>query len=227
MVTFLSLGPGDPDLLTLKAVQTLREADLVFVPATQDGRSRAADIAVRWCRADRLRPFTVPMSHDRRAAMAAYDRLCQTLTEADADGRSAVVAVEGDVSVYASIHYVLDRLSAAGIAVSQQPGIPSFIAAAAMAGLSLCSQRERLIVVPGDATADELRALLEAGRVVVVMKLSQCAQAVKQFLAAAPDGVVCHYFENVGLPDAFHTAERTVILEREIPYFALCILRKL
>lgn len=227
MVTFLSLGPGDPDLLTLKAVETLRRADVVFVPATSSGRSRAADIAARWVSADRLRLFPLPMSHDRREAQTAYDRLSLSLSQAHAEGRNVVVAVEGDVSIYASIHYVLERLGASGIPVSQQPGIPSFIAAASMARLSLCSQRERLIVVPGDATADELRALLEAGCVVVVMKLSQCARAVKDLLAAAPEDVVCHYFENVGLPDAFHTADRPVIIARDIPYFALCILRKL
>ncbi len=240
MITFLSLGPGDPDLLTLKAVQTLREADVVYVPATATGlsvadgatpaaeapvRSRAADVAARWCRPGSLRPFVLPMRRDRREAQAAYDRLCEVLRREHEDGRNAVVAVEGDVSIYASIHYVLDRLREAGLPVSQQPGIPSFIAAAAMADLSLCSQREHLVVLPGDATAGSLAALLRDGHVVVVMKLSQCAQELKDYLLSAPAGVECHYFENVGLPGAFHTADRSVILGRNIPYFALCILR--
>ena len=226
-VTFLSLGPGDPELLTLKAVRMLREADIVVVPVTEnsDGttKSRAADIIGEWCATEKMQRYVLPMQRNREAVMQVYDRMCREVAEWYQDGQHVVVVVEGDVSIYASIHYVLDQLLQKNIPVTQEPGIPSFIAAAASAGLSLISQKQRLVVLPGDADIEELRRLLTSGHVVVVMKLSQCQQELKDYLLQYPDAV-CHYFENVGTAEAFHTSLHDVILSRQMPYFSLCIL---
>lgn len=226
-VVFLSLGPGNPDLLTVMAVRALKEADIVMVPATQGAegqtKSRAAAIIGEWCEAGCLETFYLPMQKTREAVHAVYDHIFQRIVEQQKQGRRVVVAVEGDVSIYASIHYVLERLQANNIPVEQVPGIPSFIAAAASADLSLICQNQRLVVLPGDADIEVLRRLLTSQHVVVVMKLSQCQQVVKDYLLQHPDAV-CHYFENVGTPDEYHTTERGAILSRQMPYFSLCIL---
>lgn len=226
-VTFLSLGPGDPELMTLKAVRTLREADIVVVPVTEnsDGttKSRAADIIGEWCATDKMQRYVLPMQRNREAVMQVYDRICREVAEWYQNDKKVVVVVEGDVSIYASIHYVLDQLLKKNIPVTQEPGIPSFIATAASAGLSLISQKQRLVVLPGDADIAELRRLLTSGHVVVVMKLSQCQQVLKDYLLQFP-ATVCHYFENVGTAEAFHTTACDEILSRQMPYFSLCIL---
>lgn len=213
--------------MTLKAVRTLREADIVVMPVTEnsDGttKSRAADIIGEWCATEKMQRYVLPMQRNREAVMQVYDHMCREVTEWYHDGRRVVVAVEGDVSIYASIHYVLDQLQRKNIPVVQEPGIPSFIAAAASAGLSLISQKERLVVLPGDADIAELSRLLTSGHVVVVMKLSQCQQELKDYLLQYPDAV-CHYFENVGTAEAFHTSQCDEILSRQMPYFSLCIL---
>lgn len=229
-IEFVSLGPGDPEWLTVKAVKTLQAADTIIIPATADAdgqvHSRAADIIGRWSTPEKMRLCPLPMQQDRQGAHAVYERIYADTRELQAQGQRVVVAVEGDAGIYASIHYVLERLRADGIAAQQLPGIPSFIAAAAMAGLSLCSQHERLLVVPGDATADGLRELLDNGHVVVVMKLSRCQQAVKQLLSEHADDVEAHYFENVGTPLAFHTTAPADIVQRDMPYFSMAILRR-
>lgn len=213
--------------MTLKAVRTLREADIVVMPVTEnsDGttKSRAADIIGEWCATEKMQRYVLPMQRNREAVMQVYDRMCREVTEWYHDGQRVVVVVEGDASIYASIHYVLDQLQRKNIPVVQEPGIPSFIAAAASAGLSLISQKERLVVLPGDADIAELSRLLTSGHVVVVMKLSQCQQELKDYLLQYPDAV-CHYFENVGTAEAFHTTACDEILSRQMPYFSLCIL---
>ena len=221
-VSFLSLGPGDPELLTLKVVKTLREADIVVIPCTTD-RSRAAEIIREWCDGDKMRRYELPMQKDRSAVRKIYDDICQQVVTWYNEGRRIAIVVEGDVSIYASIHYVLDELKRMGIPVIQQPGIPSFIAAAAMADLSLISGQQRLVVLPGDADGETLEQQLSSNHVVVIMKLSQCAEALKDFLRQHP-AVVCHYFENVGTTEAFHTTQCDEILSRQLPYFSLCIL---
>lgn len=226
-VTFLSLGPGDPELLTVKAMNALKEADIVVLPATQgaDGqtKSRATAIIGEWCDDEKMRLYALPMSKNRELVMQVYDDICRDILDWYRAGKKVAVCVEGDVSVYASIHYVLERLQTNNIPVQQVPGIPSFIAAAASAGLSLICQNQRLVVLPGDADIEVLRRLLTSQHVVVVMKLTQCQQVLKDYLLQHPDAV-CHYFENVGTPEEYHTTGRDAILQRQMPYFSLCIL---
>ena len=226
-ITFLSLGPGDPELLTIKALKTLKGADVVMVPATRNRegtmKSRATEIISEWCDDNRLMVYELPMLKDRQAVSLVYDRIFADCVRLFEEGRRVVVAVEGDVSIYASIHYVMERLEEASIPVVQSAGIPSFITGAASAGLSLVSQQQRLTILPGDADAETLHQLLENNHVVVVMKLSQCQEAVKDFLRQNPQ-TTCHYFENVGTPEAYHTTLCDEILSRHIPYFSLCII---
>ena len=226
-VVFLSLGPGNPDLLTVQAVRALKEADVVLIPATKgaegETKSRAAAIIGEWCDEGRIETFCLPMQKNREMVNAVYDQIFLRIVEQQQQGRSVVVAVEGDVSIYASIHYILDLLLEKHIPVVQSPGIPSFIAAAASADLSLICQNQRLVVLPGDADIEVLRRLLTSQHVVVVMKLSQCQQVLKDYLLQYPDAV-CHYFENVGTPEEYHTQERDAIFARQMPYFSLCIL---
>ena len=221
-VSFLSLGPGDPEQLTLKVVKTLREADIVVVPCTHR-QSRAAEIIGEWCGEEKMHYQELPMQKDRAVVNQIYDNICQQVVAWYNEGRRIAIVVEGDVSIYASIHYVLDELKRRDIPVTQQPGIPSFIAAAAMADLSLVSGQQRLVVLPGDADGNTLEQLLTSNHVVVIMKLSQCAEALKDFLRQHP-AVTCHYFENVDTTEAFHTAQCDEILSRQLPYFSLCIL---
>ena len=96
-IIFLSLGPGDPDLLTVKAVKTLKAADVIMVPAT-GSRSRAADIIREWCDKSRLTVYELPMLKDRQAVSAVYDRIYADCVSLYHKGRRVVVAVEGDVS---------------------------------------------------------------------------------------------------------------------------------
>ena len=226
-ITFLSLGPGDPELLTFKAVKTLKDADVVMVPATRNRegtmKSRATEIIIEWCDENRLMVYELPMLKDRQAVSLVYDSIFADCVRLYHEGQRIVVAVEGDVSIYASIHYVMERLEEASIPVVQSAGIPSFIAAAASAGLSLVSQQQRLTILPGDADAEMLLQLLDSNHVVVVMKLSQCQEAVKDFLHKYPQ-TVCHYFENIGTSEAYHTTLHEEIISRHIPYFSLCII---
>ncbi|MEG1866304.1 MAG: precorrin-2 C(20)-methyltransferase [Bacteroides sp.] len=228
-VCFVSLGPGDPELLTMKGLKALEAADLLFCPATADrsrGRvSRAADIVAALCRPGltaRLRLFGLPMSKDRRMAEAAYDGLCQEILAQRALGKQVAVVAEGDAGFYSSIQYVYDKLQAEGVAVERIAGVPAFIAAAAVEGLAVAGQEERLLVVPGLITAEELVAHHQQGTVVVIMKLSQCAAEVRRCLRLHPE-YAYHYFEQVGTAAEYVAHDAALLLERQFPYFSLLI----
>lgn len=227
-VTFVSLGPGDPELMTVKALKRLKEADIIFLPATVSPSGKTTSRAGIMVENDEIkgerRYFPLPMSSDRTAAKAVYDQMHDQALAAWQEGKRVAIGVEGDMAVYASVFYVLERLKKSGVSTEWIPGISSFICAAAEAQLSLASLEERLTIIPGNLQEGQLKSLLDSGNVVVVMKLSRCADVVKNFIAANPSHEY-HYLENVGTPSTYHTTDCETIINRKIPYFSLIIIR--
>lgn len=202
---------------------------MVLVPATERAgqmQSRAAEILSYWSLSASLRLWPVPMEQGGEQALLCYDAMCQEAIQLQQKGLRVAVAAEGDVGVYASIHYVMERLMDRGVAVEQVPGIPSFVAAAAQAHLSLVSHQERLLVVPGISTADEMERLLQSGHTLVVMKLSQSETVIKSFISSHPSSVSFHYFEHIGMSRQFHTTDTDIILSRPFPYFSLMVVMR-
>lgn len=226
-VRFVSLGPGDAELITLKSLHALQQADIVYYPSTvmKTGKktSRAATLLRELGIWESIRPFSLPMSKDRTQAMAVYRTAFQEIQQEQQAGKRIAVAVEGDASIYASIHYVLDFLEESGAPVEQLPGIPSFIAASAAAKLHLISQGERLVVIPGNVTSDELDTYLNHHHVPVIMKLSQCADTVRNYMKCHPE-YGYHYFENVSTAGEYHSYCREELKEKKFPYFSLMII---
>ena len=228
-ILFISLGPGDPELITLKGWKALQAADIVFCPETEgrngERTSRAADIVRRLgVGDDHIRRFLLPMSKRREAALQAYDGVYAEARALQDEGLHVCIVAEGDAGFYSSVHYVFERLRADGRAAEHVAGIPAFIAAGALAGLHLVSQEQRLTVLPGTATAQELERLVDDGGTVVIMKLSQCADEVHRCMALHPE-YTYHYFENVGTATEFYTCDAAVVAARRFPYFSLMIVQ--
>lgn len=229
-ISFVSLGPGEAELITLKGWKTLREADLIFCPGTPGTvpgkqKSHAARILRELEIApDRIRLFTLPMSKQREEALRVYDQVRQEATEAFREQKRVCIVAEGDAGFYASIHYIYEKMSADGIPVRHLPGIPAFIAAGARGGLHLASGEERLLVIPGTATPEEIERHVAHGDVAVIMKLSQCAGEVRKCMKAHPE-YEYHYFEKVGTEEEVYTNEVSRIETAGFPYFSLMVIR--
>ena len=190
-ISIISLGPGDPELITLKGLRRLREADAIYCPATvqPDGSlaSRAADI-LRALDIDlaTIRPFPVAMRDDRAAALADYGAAVERIAAECAEGRRVAVTAEGDAGFYSSSGYVSALLAERGLSTERIAGIPAFVACAASEGVVIAEQTEETDVLTTLASADELLGRVAAGRSVVLMKPSRYASAVKEALAQAP-----------------------------------------
>ena len=212
-VAFVSLGPGDKDLVTIAALEALRRAEVIYCPSVEDRqgmrRSRAAElIEALGVDPGKIACFDLAMRSDRTAAWDTYGELLERVRADYAAGRQVAVAQEK------------------GVPVRQVAGIPSFIAAAATANLSLISQGEKLLVVPGQATAEEMDRWLDEGCTLVIMKLSRLAERLGDYMRSRPQNHY-YYLENVATPAAVCLTDVEEILAREeIPYFSLLIVTR-
>ncbi|MFC4665441.1 precorrin-2 C(20)-methyltransferase [Falsiporphyromonas endometrii] len=229
-IKFVSLGPGESELITLKGLRALDGADCIYCPQTRlsSGKtlSRANKVLSELgISEDKVVLFDLPMSFDRSEALLAYDRVREDAMLRFSHGDAVCIVAEGDIGIYSSVHYIYDRLKEDGYPVLHIPGIPSFVAANALAGLHLISGSERLEIIPGNPTIDELNRCLSDGYTAVIMKLSQCYDVICRFLSKHPDLDV-HYFENVGSSNEIHLSTSEKILALDLfPYFSLMIIR--
>lgn len=153
----IGVGPGDPELLTLKAARLLRECDVVAIPQEREKcfALRIAEGAVPELSEKPVLELVMPMTRDKDARAKAQDAAAAALAAEVQEGRRVVFLTLGDPSVYSTWGYLLQRLSEAGCTAETVPGVPSFCAAAAALGVPLCEDREELHLLPGGAKAEE------------------------------------------------------------------------
>lgn len=230
-VMFVSLGPGDPELITLKGLKALQKADLIFCPSTAlpggKSSSRAKDVLLQLGIGEsKLNIFNVPMNKDRSLAIESYKAVAEEISDKYKTGHKIAVTAEGDAGFYSTIYYISEYLTQENIPVSRIAGVPAFIACGTLANIHIVKQEEELEVIPGIITLNSLKEKIKIGKTVVLMKASQCEQVIKEALENIQD-ITFHYFENAGISGKeVYTQNREEILNRKFPYFSLIIIRK-
>lgn len=228
-ILFVSLGPGDPELITLKGLKALQSADYIFCPSaiSPEGKtiSRSADALKQLAiPSQAIRSFHLPMNKNRSLALQAYEEVYEACKLFQSKGKRIVVVVEGDTGLYSPLYYVFDRLKKDEIPVEQIPGIPAFIAAGALAGFPIMTREERLMIVRGMITCEELESYLTHKTVVAIIKLPQCAEVIRPFIKQHPE-YTYHYFENVGTGKEYYSSDSEKICKRKYPSFSLMIIK--
>ncbi len=177
----VGVGPGDPSLLTLKAVELLRAADVIAFPDT-GGEQTALGIVKPYIEGKPVLECPSPMTKDRlllqKSREEAADRLCKAL---DAE-KTVVFITLGDPTVYSTYAYLHRLVKARGYAAQMVPGVPSFCAVAATLDLPLCEGGEALHICPA-AYGDIQKKLTLSGNV-VFMKAGSRLQEIKEQVQA-------------------------------------------
>jgi precorrin-2 C20-methyltransferase/precorrin-3B C17-methyltransferase len=225
----VGVGPGDPELLTIKARRVIEAAHVVAYPVAQHGRSVARRIAAPYVRDHQAEialtyPVTTGVTDHPGGYEAAlsefYDESAAALaTHLDA-GRDVVVLCEGDPFFYGSYMYLHERL-APRYATEVVPGVTSFSAAAASSGRPLAKRDDVLTVLPGTLPADVLAARLRTTDAAVVIKLGRTFGAVRD--AAERAGVADR---SVYVERASSAEERVALLREvrgDVPYMSLVL----
>lgn len=158
----VGVGPGDPELMTQKAIRLIRENDVIAVPGQAAKASVAYGIAaamVPELAQKELVPIPMPMVRDRERLREAHDEGARRIESYLDRGKNVVYLTLGDPSIYGSFSYLQRRLLADGYAVETVPGVPSFSAAAARLELPLAEGDKPLHVAPAAQGTDEMLRL--------------------------------------------------------------------
>lgn len=179
----IGLGPGAPDLITLRAARAISAARLVAYPAPVGGASLARSIAAELisAEAEELR-IEIPMTPERAPAQAAYDQGAALIAARLARGEDVALLCEGDPLFYGSFMYLMARL-AGRFEVVVTPGITSLSAATAAAHLPLVARDERLEVLSATLPEAELEVRIGAAHAVAVLKLGRHLPKLRRVLA--------------------------------------------
>ncbi|MDS4027920.1 MAG: precorrin-2 C(20)-methyltransferase [Candidatus Contendobacter sp.] len=216
----VGVGPGDPELLTLKAVRILQSAPVIAYPATPQGSAQARDIAAAWLDGKREIPITMPCMLDRGPVNKGYDEAALIIAQELAAGRDVAILCEGDPLFYGSFSYLLQRLGDRFPCVVI-PGINSVSAAAAAAATPLITGDQRLTVIPATAGDEALRSALLGSDSVAILKPGRHRPRLLELLRETGRAEEVWYIEQASRP-----AERVIRRFHEIPatpgpYFAL------
>lgn len=227
----VGLGPGDPELMTLRAVRAIAEADVVAYHSARHGRSIARSIAAAHLRPDHIEEALVyPVTTEttdhpggyRGALEEFYEKAAARLAAHLDAGLAVVVLAEGDPMFYGSYMHMHKRL-AGRYATEVIPGVTSVSAAAARLGTPLVEGEEILTILPGTLPEEELTARLAATDTAVVMKLGRTFPAVRGAFEASGRLAEARYVERATMAGE-RTGDLADIDPASVPYFSVAVL---
>ena len=181
----IGVGPGDSELITLKALRIIKSVDCIFAPrADSKGSSLALDIVSDVCEGKRVVEQVYPMVKDKSQLETAWLASANEIKRELDAGNSVAYLTIGDPLTFSTYCYLLQQLSK--IIPSQKihtiPGITSYNAAASLANFSLIEQSEKLAIIPVSSNIDELRSVLNSFDTVILMKVAKKLDEVIELL---------------------------------------------
>lgn len=194
----IGVGPGDPELLTVKAIRAIKAADIIAVPDSGTGEQVALDITREYVDDKPVLSLYLPMTRDdselARCRKAAAEQIIDCLER----GQTVAFLTLGDTTIYATYTYLHKLVVEQGYTAQMIPGIPSFCAAAAALNIPLCETGQALHILPASYVQTE--HLLDLDGVKVFMKSGKKLGALLEQLEQR-DLLDCSYLaERVSMP---------------------------
>ena len=218
----LGIGPGDPELLTLKAHRILTSVPVIAYPTMENGKVLARAIVADYIRPEQIEvPMPLPFSVER-SSQPYYDIAAEKIAEHLAAGRDVAVLCEGDPMLYGSFMYIFNRLSDR-FHTEVIPGISSTFASAAMLGAPLTYRNDVLSIMPATLEADILRDRLAVADAAIIIKLGRHFAKIKLVLQELNLFERALYIERATLPNQVIKPIAEVD-PTQVPYWAIVMI---
>lgn len=222
----VGVGPGDPELLTLKAVRRIERCPVIAAPQTRGGTMLALEIAAGAVPMEgkTILPLSFPMGREPAEQAAAHQAAADQVEPYLAAGQDVAMLNLGDVSIYATFSYLMELIRKRGYETAMVPGIPSFCAVAAKLGISLTERDSALHIAPGGSALEETlelpgtKILMKSGRQLpeVLAALRKHGQLERSMLV-----------KNCGLEGELVCRDLTAQLpEEDTGYFATIVVKE-
>ncbi len=194
----VSVGPGDPELMTLRSVRIIERCGVIAAPRTSGGNMLAFSIAEKVCDMSEktILPLDFPMKADEDAQRENHRRIAETVCAYLRNGRDVAMLNIGDVSVYSSCSYIAVQLAGMGFDTEMCAGVPSFCAAAADLNIPLAEGKDPIVIIP--ARYENIGDFLKLDGTKVIMKGGKKLSDIKSMIKN--DGKI-YAAENCGLAD--------------------------
>ena len=187
-VVCVGCGPGDPELLTVKATDILRNADVIFTPTAREGKpSIALSIVQQYVNATaKIVDLIFPMVKNREQAKLYWRRNAEQIAETAKMGKNVVYLTVGDPSLYSTWIYIQKEITSRypEINVKIIPGIPSVFAFAAQAKISLVEGDETLGIIPACYDLEKVKRTANSCDTLVFLKDGRYFGAVIDMLGS-------------------------------------------
>lgn len=225
----VGVGPGDPELITLKALRLIQRSPVVAYLANDEGSSQARVIAreafVDQSTGQMEIPISMPMSTDRSLANKAYDEGAALIRQQLEDGHDVVFLCEGDPLFFGSFAYLLERLQGE-FGCQVVAGISSVNAAAAVLKHPLTMLKESFVVVSGRHTDEQIRTALNDHDSVVIMKAGRARPRILALLDETGRAQDARYLEYIGREDQRIETDLAKLAREAGPYFSLFVVTR-
>lgn len=225
----ISVGPGEPELITVKGLRLLKEAPVVAFPAGMQGKIGIAQRTVsEWLHSEQVQlSLAFPYVQDEAVLTQAWQKAAEQVWQYLQQGQDVAFACEGDVSFYSTFTYLAQTLQDLHPEAQVQtvPGVCSPMAAVAALGIPLTVRSQRLAILPALYTVSDLEAVLTWADVVVLLKVSSVYEQVWSVLQHR--GLLrCSYVvERATLPEQVIYADLSDRSTLQLPYFSLLVIQ--
>ena len=225
----IGMGPGDPELITMKGFKILEQCHVIAYPAPPDKKSFVREIATRWL--DEMPPkqeiiIPIPLNIENRDT-SMYEIGADKIIDAVNRGETVAILCEGDPFLYGSFIYLFDILSEklSNIEIEIIPGISSVMASSARIMRPLAEKSEPLLIVPALKIDENLKQYLQTFPAIALMKIGKRFSALKKLLEELDLINEAFYIEYATLEkEKIQPLSEIDLLE--VPYFSIILIRK-
>lgn len=171
----VGVGPGDPELMTYKAVVTIKKSQVIAVPKSGDTQQVALNIAKAHIENQKILDCYMPMIRDGETLDKYHDKVVEAIKAYLDQGMNVAFLTLGDPSIYSTYIYIHKKILKMGYEAQLIPGVPSICAVAAKLNDSLCEGGESLHIIPASYKEDYLKltgtkVLMKTGRAIKKVK---------------------------------------------------------